>query len=197
MNLPKISILLFFSFFLSSCIPTTIVTSFVVGKLATREKSLSHTRNDISIEYLLKNKFISDGIFFINPLVEDGRVFLMGRVSQEKAADIAKAIRLSWKESGVIEVINEVQIEQDSDMISPFSFIKDTMITLVIKGRLAFMDDVKYVNYKFKTINAVVYIMGIAQNESELQKVSETIASTNMVKKVISHAVHINDQRKK
>lgn len=197
MNLPKISILLFFSVFLISCIPTTVATSFVVGKLAIREKSLSHTRNDISIEYLLRNKFISDGIFFINPVVEDGRVFLMGRVSQEKAVDITKAIRLSWKESGVIEVINEVQIEQDSDIIFPLSFIKDTIITLAINSRLAFMDDVKYVNYKFKTINAVVYVMGIAQNESELQKVSETIASTNMVKKVISHAVHIDDQRRK
>jgi osmotically-inducible protein OsmY len=196
MNLSKVLILLFFSVFLSSCIPAVITTSFIVGNVSTREKSFNDAKKDIAIEYVLKNKFISEGVFAISPFVEEGRVFLMGRVPKNNSSQITEAIRLSWKENDVMEVINEVQIIKDYGMIFPFFYAKDSLITIIVNSKIAFLDNVKYANYKFKTINSVVYVMGIAQNESELQKVSETIASTRIVKKVISHAVYIDDERR-
>jgi osmotically-inducible protein OsmY len=196
MNLFKIYILLFLTFFLSSCVPATIVTSFTLGNLATREKTIANTKKDVEIEYIITSKLISKGIFSINPLVEDGRVFLMGLVLQKDSPNVTEAIRISWEESGVIEVINEVQLIQDSDIALPFSIIKDSAITLIANSRVSLLGGVKYSNYKFKTINSVVYVMGIAQNESELQKVSEAIANINMVKKVISHAIYADDKRR-
>ena len=51
-------------------------------------------------------------------------------------------------------------------------------------------------NYSIQTVKHVVYIMGIAQNEDELKKVTEIAGSTPGVKKVVCFVKTKDDIKK-
>ena len=59
--------------------------------------------------------------------------------------------------------------------------------TTQIKTKLLFNGDVQSVNYSIKTVEAVVYVMGIAQSQSELNLVLETARHVPNVQKVVSY----------
>jgi len=195
-GIKKILIICIIGFLLISCVPTVVTTSFVTGNILVRDKSLIESRDDISIESSLRSKFIANGIFSIGPLVENGRVFLLGVISKGDADDVKEAIKLSWEIDGVSEVVNETNLLEKDYIKYSLNMVKDSLITIIINSKIAFSKNIKYSNYKFRTINSIVYVMGIARNEDELRKVTETIANTHMVKKVISHAIYAYDERR-
>jgi osmotically-inducible protein OsmY len=65
--------------------------------------------------------------------------------------------------------------------------MSDSFITARVKSNILFNGDVKSINYSIKTVGATVHIMGIAQNQAELDKVLAAARGTSGVKKVISY----------
>ena len=47
--------------------------------------------------------------------------------------------------------------------------------------------DITSVNYKITVDDGILYMMGIAKNKEELQKVIDIIQATDGIKKIISH----------
>jgi len=192
----KITVILL-SLLLTSCIQSVVAGSFVVGNFLTKEKLFSSTQEDIKIKSNIKKELIKENIFFINPLVEEGRVLITGQTTNEYSFDINKAIDISWAQKGVKEVANEIQIVQTTRPKWLLSLSKDALITTLAKARILYLKSARYSNYKFKTINSIVYIYGLGQDEAEIRRVAEAIAKISLVKKVISYVVEINDERRK
>ena len=96
----------------------------------------------------------------------------------------AEAVRLTWEVTGVKDVINEIQIKS-GEGIQDFAY--DTWITTKLSAQLTFDTDVYSINYEIETVNGVVYIIGIAQNQAELDRVLTHANDIERVRRVISH----------
>lgn len=111
-----------------------------------------------------------------------GRVLLTGTVETEEMR--AEAVRLAWEAKGVKEVINELQLA-DSDGASGFA--RDTWISTQLKSALLFDKQVSSINYSIETVRGTVYLIGLAQDRAELDRVMNHARGLSYVKKVVNY----------
>ena len=106
---------------------------------------------------------------------------MTGRVATEDMR--ADAIRIAWATEGVKDVINEINVSAN-----PLSDIaNDTWITTQLKSKMTFDTEVLAINYTVETVGAVVYLIGIAQDQTELDRVLNHARSINYVQRVVNH----------
>jgi len=185
---------------LSACVETVVVGSVATGTIVMRDKSFSDTKKDTIIETTIGFKFLANGLKnpgnSVEVTVNEGRVLLTGIIRD--AAREKKAVDIAWAVEDVKEVINEIQI-LDGEKLRPRSFTRaaqDTLLTLQIDTKLLFKKDAHLYNYEIDTVNGVVYLIGVARNERELEKVLDAVARVRGVKKVVNHIILIDDQRR-
>ncbi|HSV28102.1 MAG TPA: BON domain-containing protein, partial [Candidatus Omnitrophota bacterium] len=124
--------------------------------------------------------------------ISEGRVLLTGVLPSE--ASRADAVRLAWQAAGVKEVINEVAVKPaGTDVIDDG---RDVVISQTLKTRLLFDKEIKNINYAIEVVDGIVYLMGIAQNETELERVIAHARDISHVKRVVSHVRLKNDPRR-
>ena len=165
------------------------------GISASQERSFGNAIDDTTISVK-----VSDQLFQKDPLltrtigvdVVEGRVLLTGTVT--KSGDRVEATRLAWQVAGVREVINEVQVTEESGAAG---LSKDTWITTQLRGKLLQDGDVDNVNYNVETVNGVIYLIGIAQNQQELERVTAHARTISGVNKVVSHVMLKDDTRRR
>lgn len=172
---------------LSSCIaPLVIGGGAAVGTLATREKGVMGTVDDSQISVVVKAKlyqFDPDLYAKVTVNVQSGEVLLAGSV--QKPEWQVEAERIAWEVKGVKQVVNHIEVAEGEGFGTMMS---DSVITTQVKANLLCDGDIRSLNYSIKTINGVVYIMGIAQNQAELDKVTKYASSVKGVQKVLSYA---------
>ena len=175
------------SLLLSSCIaPLVIGGGAVVGTLATREKGIIGTVDDSQISVLVKAglyQYDTDLHAKVSVNVQGGEVLLIGSVP--KAEWQVEAERISWEVKGVKQVVNHIEVSEGE---SVGTIAQDALITTNVKTTLLFDGDIRSLNYSIKTVNGVVYIMGIAPSQEELDKVTKYASSVKGVQKVLSYA---------
>ena len=92
-------------------------------------------------------------------------------------------MKIAWSASDVKDVINEVLVSEN-----PLSDIaNDSWITTQLKSKMTFDKDILAINYSIETVGAVIYLIGIAQDKDELQRVINHARSIKYVKRVVSH----------
>ena len=185
-------ILLMFS--VIGCAPVVFLGgSAAATKTATQEKSVGSSVDDFSIWMRIKGALFKQNNNYsatVSSKVEEGRVLLTGTVeNQEQRLDVLKIV---WSQKGVKEVINELVTKDEQDGISRGNYAKDSWITTQIKSKLFFNNNVKSVNYNVETIAGIVYLIGIAQDEQELDIVTNVAGSIKNVQRVVSY-VRIKD----
>ncbi len=188
-------------FILTSCVETVVVGSVTTAVVATREKSLSNTRYDVQIYTTLNSDFLQNGLKnfgnSIDVTVNEGRVLLTGIARDVQKAKLATD--LAWKASGVKEVIDEIQV-RDGESVHFRDYTSatyDYFITSKIETKLVFAKNIATFNYKVTTVNGTVYLIGVAQDQAELKRVTDIITNVRGVEKVVSHVIMINDRRRK
>ena len=88
------------------------------------------------------------------------------------------------------EVIDEIQVNENKSLVSnSVNYFKDLVITSQIKSKALLDKNISSVNFKVITINKIVYLLGSAQNQSEIKAINELAAKTLCVKKVVSHII--------
>lgn len=189
-----------FLFVTTSCVETVVVGSVTTAAIATREKSLKNTRYDIQIYTTLSSDFLQNGLKnfgnSIDVTVNEGRVLLTGIARDMQKAKLAS--NLAWKAVGVKEVIDEIQV-RDGESTSFKDYMSasyDYLITSKIETRLLFTKNVATFNYKITTVAGNVYVIGVAENEAELNKVIAAITKVKGVVKIVSHVIMVNDRRR-
>lgn len=167
---------------LQACTPILLgVTGTVVATSFFKEKSLGNTIDDATIWAKINSILIKERRFFdIKVRVDEGRVLLTGIVHKPKAS--IAVIDLVWKTTGVKEVINEIMIHDEGE-----SIVKSAWITTHINAKLLVRYPLKSSNYTIVTVDDIVYLFGIAQNNIELNKIIKLASTVEGVEKVISH----------
>ena len=156
-----------------------------VGAVAVEERGIKGRASDLAIEAKITDKFVQEKFSMITSFsieVYEGRVMLTGATTDTAAAD--RAVALAWQVDGVTDVYNEIQYNAGTSF-SDYSH--DVVITTQITTALTFDKEVLSVNYDIKTVNGTVYVMGIAQDQAELDKVLAECANTQYVRKVVHH----------
>jgi osmotically-inducible protein OsmY len=174
-----------FSLFLSSCAQIATGTAAKVVTVSKEERSIGEFVDDAIIKTVIKNSYFdqNEKLFFnIDVEVSQGRVLLTGTV--ENIDLRIEATRIAWAAKGVETVINEIQIRNSDNIIN---FADDLVISTKILGKLILEENVNSLNFNIETVNKVVYIIGIARNVNEKDKVIEIANEVFGVDEVIDY----------
>ena len=156
-----------------------------VGVAAVSERGIKTRAIDLKIEAFILKEFLVTAIkslAIIDLEVYEGRVLLTGTTTDIKLAD--QAVALSWKASGVTEVINEVQLNKAG---TAANFAKDSWITTQLTAKLTLDENVLSINYAIETVNGVVDLIGIAQDRQEIERVIAHAGNIEYVRRVVNH----------
>lgn len=179
----------------SACTPigAAVGAGATVGTAAAREGGIGQAWTDTRIRaYILDAWFRHDSEMFrkLEMTVREGRVLITGQVAkQEQRVD---AVRLAWQAPGVRQVINEIRVE-GSDGISGFA--RDSWITTQLKTKMIFDRDIQSINYSFDCVGATVFLMGVARDQEELDRVINHARNISYVKEVVSYVRLRTDPR--
>jgi osmotically-inducible protein OsmY len=163
-----------------------------VGIAAVREGGLSGTVEDLKIKTAISDKWFKYSVSTftkLNLTVNQGRVLITGVV--QNPDDRVEAVRLAWQVEGVEQVINEIRIAESEGIPG---YIRDQAITTRLRTALTFDKNVQSINYSIDTVQGTVYLMGVAQNQIELNKVLEEARTVPHVKQVISYVKIAGEQ---
>ena len=184
-TLYRLFIVFFISLIISGC-----QTAFITGAskailIDKEERSFNKYVEDTIILAQLKNVYFSNNeIIFFNVSVDvtEGRILLTGAVEQTDQR--IEATKLAWGIDGVIEVINEIQISNDESILD---YADDLIMKTKINAQLLLEQDVLNINYSVEVVNGIVYLIGIAQNQVELDIVITISKNTYGVQDVINY----------
>ena len=173
----------------AACDPVTAVVAggATVGVAAVEERGFDGAVDDTKIRAEINDLWFrhdADMYRKVDMTVNEGRVMLTGVV--QKPEHRIDAVRLAWQAAGVRQVIDEIQVADRGGVID---YSKDVVIANNLRSRLMFDQHIKNVNYTVDVVNGVVYLMGIAQDDAELDRVIAHARDIGNVKRVVSHVL--------
>jgi len=181
----RLTVAFLFLFIISGC-QTVYMTGVSKAVLIDKEeRSFNNYVEDTIILAQLKNEYFSnnENIFFqVSVDVIEGRVMLTGIV--EQIDERIEATKLAWGIKGVNEVINEIQISNDEGILD---YADDLVMKTKINAKLLLEKNILNLNYSVEVVNGIVYLIGIAQDQKELDAVTEISKNTYGVISVISY----------
>jgi osmotically-inducible protein OsmY len=154
---------------LSGCVGAVAGVGAAAVAAGTTEKGLSTSISDSVIGTKISESYFQDDVNLFSAVTVDvnqGSVLLTGAVI--KPEDAVKAVQMAWQVHGVIEVINELDI-QDKSSIKDRA--KDIASQAQLRGRLITDLDISSLNFSIDVVNGVVYLSGIAGSEEEMNRV--------------------------
>jgi osmotically-inducible protein OsmY len=195
-SLGLVSAVLAAACFTSGCVPTLIIgAGGSAAEVAAQERPAGQNVDDSTIYIKLKNLYLNedykDLLANVEIKVVEGRVLLTGNV--DKPESQIQAVRLAWQIPGVKEVMNEVQI---TDKAGFWNYTRDVWISTQSRTHLLLTKGVRSINYSVITVNQTVYLMGIAQDQSELDRVTSVISTIQYVQRVVSYVRLKDDPRR-
>ncbi|MEM6904132.1 MAG: BON domain-containing protein, partial [Pseudomonadota bacterium] len=162
-----------------------------VGIAAAQERTVGAAVDDAIIQTRISERWFRHNEAMFQALdltVVEGRVLITGTLQDpDKRVD---AVRLAWQVDGVNEVINEVQLSENEGIRG---FARDVRIAGELRSILTFDRQVSAVNYSVDTVGGVIYLMGIAQNQGELDRVIGHARNIDSVRRVVSYVRLIDE----
>ncbi|MBU6476222.1 MAG: BON domain-containing protein [Alphaproteobacteria bacterium] len=171
----------------TGCSPASVAlgTGASLGVAAEQEGGVTGAVKDDATQLKIVDAYIKNDFKLFRDLsvtVKEGRVLLTGSVPTPDMR--VEAVRLAWQAPDVKQVLNEISVSQGEGITGS---LVDGWITGNIKTRLMFDKYIQSINYNVDTVDGNVYVMGVAQNQSELDRVLAYARSTNHVRNVISY----------
>ena len=172
------------SWFFISCSQVIVGGAASTGMVMVQERSAKQAAIDILIKAKIEEAMFSDNydkLFSkVRVIVYESRVLLVGTVAEKNMKE--KANQISWNTKDVKEVANYITIGKN-DLID---YVKDTRISLELRAKLLTDKEISEVNFSITTENRVLYIVGISQDQKELNKVIEHASNIAGVKKIVN-----------
>jgi osmotically-inducible protein OsmY len=174
----------------SGCVPI-IAAGAVAGVSAARqERSVGNAIDDVRIKTELDTRLArSAGLFFsVSTTVVEGRVLIAGRVKEPETR--IEATRIAWSVEGVRKVDNDLEVSDYSGWLDgPSDLIMRTQVAAAL-----FRDEkIKDVNYTTDVVHGVVYLMGVGQDQAEIDRAVADAETINGVKRVENYVVLKDD----
>ena len=121
--------------------------------------------------------------YIINVGIEvyEGRVLLTGYLPSEVMR--AKVIRLTWEVAGVKDVFNELLVGETNIK----NLTRESWITAQLTSNITLDKKILAINYSIETVGGTIYLIGLAQNQAELDRVVAHARNIRYVRNVISY----------
>jgi len=177
----------------SACSPLGIGlgAGAAAGVVIAQERSAEEAARDATIDVEINNALFQahiDKLFReVNVDVMEGRVMLTGTVANQDLVD--QAARIAWATDGVRQVLNEVRVGDDTAVDS----LRDRWITSKLRADMLTDKEIYDVNYAITTVGGSIYILGIAQDQAELNRVKAYARNIEGVRRVVTHVVMKDD----
>jgi osmotically-inducible protein OsmY len=148
-----------------------------------------NTRTELNAKLLAEDPRLYTNV---STSVIEGRVHLSGMVLTEDQR--RRATQLAWSTANVKEVVNDIEVtEETSGLVAT---ARDRWISAKVRARILADTSIRDVNYTIDTQNRVVFVMGIAQDRGELERVLEHARAIEGVERVVNHAMLKDDPRR-
>jgi len=148
-------------------------------------RNLDETFSDMAGNAELKGVLFSDRTYDygdIDITLFEGRLLLTGTMHSEDGR--RKLIENAWKADGVDEVIDEIFVGDDTSFGQGF---EDARIDQTLRAKLITDKNASSADYKIAVSNAVVYLIGAARSQEELDRALELARTVGGVEKVVSY----------
>lgn len=156
-----------------------------LGIASAQEGGISSAANDMRIKALISEKWFAykvETFRKLNLTVDQGRVLITGIV--QNPDDRVEAVRLAWQVNGVKQVINEIRVSSSEGLKG---YIKDTWITTRLRTAMTFDRNIQAINYSIDTVDGVVYLMGVAISQQDLNNTVALARTIPGVKQVVTY----------
>jgi osmotically-inducible protein OsmY len=169
---------------LTGCVGVVVGAGASAGVAALEERTAKTIAKDTAMAAKIRLNLVNANEKLMTGIgveVYEARVMMTGIVPTEELR--AEAIQLAWKVEQVGDVLNEIQVA-DTGIVD---FAKDSWITTQLTSKLTFDRDVQAINYNIETVNGIVYMIGLAQNQKELDRVIGYAREIGGVQRIINH----------
>jgi osmotically-inducible protein OsmY len=172
---------------LAGCSPAGVAVGAGAGAgvAAAQERGFKGAMNDTRIRLDINHLWFQESTTLyskVNLQVQEGRVLLTGNVPDPQTR--LNAVRLAWQVNGVREVINEIEVNDTSSIMDA---ARDEWIATKVKTKLLVDREIDAINYSIETVNQTVYLMGVAQDQAELDRVIAHVKDTAYVRRVVDY----------
>lgn len=155
---------------LAGCSPvgTAIGAAAYTADLATQERGLYQGLDDNAMWIAINGRFAAynaDVLQQVHLQVHEGRVLLTGDVQKQEHR--LAAVRAAWATAGVREVINQIKIAPDRGL---GTITQDEYLARRVWLALFVDRAVRANNYSVECIDSVVYLIGVGQDQAEVQR---------------------------
>jgi osmotically-inducible protein OsmY len=172
---------------LTACSPigTAIGAAAFTADLATQERGLYQGLDDHRMWIAINARFAAADLDMAQKVhlqVQEGRVLLSGVVQQQEQR--LAAVKASWEEPGVREVINNIEVEPARDL---GQVAQDEYLARMVWAKLFVDRGVRANNYSVECIGNTVYLIGVGQDKAEIQRVIDHARDVAYVREVKSY----------
>jgi len=178
---------------LSGCAGAVVGVGTAAVAASTTEKGFSTSVSDGVIFAKLKDRFIQVNASLLTSIdvtVNDGAVLFTGKV--KKPEDKIEATKLAWEIKGVREVVNELQVIDNSSIKD---LAKDLAATATLRGKMIADKDISSLNFSIDVVNGIVYLSGVASTPEEMNKVVSHAKNLRFAQQVVNYIILAKDQR--
>ena len=174
--------------FLQGCSPTGTVlgagarTGLALAEDRPVEEIWGDTLLKLTINKKLLETSFSETFWSLNTTIFEGRVLITGNVKDTTLRD--QVSQIVWGVKGVREVLNEIEIQETNNVTQ---IARDKFIQTSLQARMLGDKIVSDINYKMIAHNNVLYIIGIAQSQAELEKVVAHARAIRYVKRFVNY----------
>ena len=174
--------------FLQGCSPTGTVlgagarTGLALAEDRPVEEIWGDTLLKLTINKKLLETSFSETFWSLNTTIFEGRVLITGNVKNTTLRD--QVSQMVWGVEGVREVLNEIEIQETNNVTQ---IARDKFIQTSLQARMLGDKIVSDINYKMIAHNNVLYIIGIAQSQTELEKVVAHARAIRYVKRFVNY----------
>ena len=174
--------------FLQGCSPTGTVlgagarTGLALAEDRPVEEIWGDTLLKVTINKKLLETSFSETFWSLNTTIFEGRVLITGNVKNTTLRD--QVSQIVWGVKGVREVLNEIEIQETNNVTQ---IARDKFIQTSLQARMLGDKIVSDINYKMIAHNNVLYIIGVAQSQAELEKVVAHARAIRYVKRFVNY----------
>lgn len=164
-------------------------SAFAIAGCAS-SRSLDKSFNDLSANADLKGVLFIDrshDYSDIDITVYEGRLLLTGTMRSDDGRK--KLIENAWKADGVEQIIDEIFVGDKTPFGQGF---EDTRIDQTLRARMIASEVVKSGDYKIAVSNAVIYLIGLASGQREIDEATNLARSISGARKVVSYVILLN-----
>lgn len=180
---------------LTACSPTGIAVGAgaAVGTTFLQERGPQEAGRDALIKTEINAQLFRENLDLygqVTTSVVEGRVLLTGIVPNDAARETAA--RIVWRDGRVREVLNELLVG-----VKDNQWGRDTEIQTRLRARIFGDGKIQDINYNIDVAAGNVYLIGIAQDQAEIDRVIGWARDVPGVRRVVSHVLLRDDPRRR